>query len=76
MLAIPPGERKLKVSDIAPELKKKWEKWDDDKRVEESAEAVQELVEYREMKKLSTQNVPLAAFHDTCSNLRTIEREV
>ena len=47
-----------------------------EERTEVTAEAVKELQERKEMRTLSLQNVPIAAFNDLVGTQRRIEEEV
>lgn len=75
-LGLPAGAARVSAAAVAKELKPIWAGWDKVTRIKNSAEAVAELNQHREMKQLSVQNVPLAAFHDTRANIETVERQV
>lgn len=74
--ALPPGEPRLRICDITSDVRAEWNAMTPNQREEKSAGPVARLSAFREMKQLSTQNVPLAAFHDTRANMALIQGAV
>ncbi len=65
-----------KVHELARECKAEWQGMTPEERVTATEDAIEELKQQREMKKLSVQNVSINAFHDVRANLKVIEDQV
>lgn len=67
---------RYKSNNLPPGTKEKWAAMSQQERIEYTKPLIEKLNATREMRKLSTHNIPLSAFHDTRGNLASIEREV
>ncbi|PSR94370.1 hypothetical protein PHLCEN_2v4455 [Hermanssonia centrifuga] len=65
-----------KAHELAKELKINWKAMTLEEQRAETEEAVEELKQQREMKKLSVQNVAINAFHDVRANLQVVEHHL
>jgi predicted Fe-S protein YdhL (DUF1289 family) len=64
------------VNVLAPQIAEKWNSMSYDERKEVTEDLVKDLTTQREMKKLSTRNVPMESFRDAQKALDMIHQEV
>jgi len=72
---LPDGEKK-KVAQLSNEISRKWNAMSLDEQKAATEDLQQQLEETREMKQLSTHNVPINAFKDGRATLDRIQTEV
>ncbi|KAH9847416.1 hypothetical protein C2E23DRAFT_711398, partial [Lenzites betulinus] len=73
---LPAGAPRYSSTQLMPEIRDSWNAMSQEEKVKETEGSLKELDENKEMKKLSVQNVPISAFHDTRANLERIFEEI
>ena len=73
---LPAEAPRKKVAELMPEIAANWKKLTAEEKEAASAEGLKHIEDKREMKALSHQNVPLAAFHDARATLALMQEEV
>ena len=75
-LIIHAGETTLKAHDLAKAIKDEWNAMSKEEQIAVTEDALEEIKEIKEMKKLSVHNQAIAAFHDFRGTMDRIQSEV
>ncbi|KAG6901167.1 hypothetical protein C0995_016183 [Termitomyces sp. Mi166 len=73
---LPPGIPKKKVNDFIGEIAAKWKSLSDEEKAQLTEEKVTTLCNTHKMHDLASHNVPISMFHDTCTILNNLNKEV
>jgi len=71
----PEGEERQKAPALAPEIAERWNSMSPSEQKAATKDLINDLQDRREMKALSTRNIPVEAFHDAQATIKNLERE-
>ena len=71
----PEGEEHQKAPALAPEIAECWNSMSPSEQKAATKDLINELQDRREMKALSTRNIPVEAFHNAQATIKNLERE-